>query len=162
MKMSSNNVDSSRVHCSLLGASWMSALWSPGVQPKVVPADFNPSNNLFHQIVTAVPEKPFPTGRIWQLWIFPILARVKTCRWKEKPWCLWIKFLKSKTIWDLGLQRSALNCTTNLSAQAAFVAFSFWKRMMMFTDEIEIQHEFKCILFTTCKNWLIPNVSNCD
>lgn len=107
MKMSSNNVDSSRVHCSLLGASWMSALWSPGVQPKVVPAHFNPSNNLFHQIVTAVPEKPFPTGGIWQLWIFPMLARVKTCRWKEKPWYLWIKFLNPKPseTWDCKGQR---------------------------------------------------------
>lgn len=116
IKMSSN-VDSSRPRCSLLGASWMSALWSSGDQLKVVPADFNPPNNLFHQIVTAVPERPFPTGRTWQLWIVPTLARMKICRWKEKPWYLWIKFLKSKTIWDLGLQRSALNCTTDLTAQ---------------------------------------------
>lgn len=158
----SSNVDSSRVPCSLLGASWMSALWSPGVQPKVVPADFNPPNNLFHQIVTAVPERPFPTGRIWQLWIFPTLARMKICRWKEKPWYLWIKFLKS--LWDLGLQRSVLNCTTNLSAeeQPPLWPLAYWKRMKMFTDEIEIQHKFKCMWGTTWKKWLIPNVSDCD
>lgn len=143
-----------RVLCSLLGASWMSALWSPGVQPKVVPSVFNPPNNLFHQIVSAVSEKPFPTGRIWQLSIFPILARMKIRRWKERPWYLWIKFLKSKTIWDLGLQRSALNCTMNLSAQEQQSVWpsAYWKSMTLFTDEIQIQQKFRCILGTTWKN----------
>jgi len=156
MKMSSNMDPSIGpwVLCSLLGASWMSALWSPGVQPKVVPSVFNPLNNLFHQIVSVVSERPFPTGKIWQLQVFPALARMKMCRWKEKAWHLWIKFLMSKTIPDLGLQRSALNCTMCLSAQEqqSVCPSAYWKRMMLFTDEIEIQQKFRCILGTTCKN----------
>lgn len=165
MKMSSNMDPSieSRVLCLLLGASWMSALWSPGVQPTVVLSVFNPPNNLFHQIVSAVSERPFPTGRIWQLWIFPTLARMKTRRWKEEPWYLWIKFFKSKTIRDLGLQRSALNCTMNLSAeeQQSVWPLAYWKRMMLFTDEIKIQQKFICILGTICKNCVISNVNDC-
>lgn len=70
---------------------------------------------------------------------------------------------KSKTIWDLGLQRSPLNCTMNLSAQEqqSVWPLAHWKRMMLFTDEIEIQQKFRCISGITCKNWVIPNVNAC-
>lgn len=74
---------------SLPGASWMSALLSPGVQPKVVPSAFTLPNNLFYQTVSAVSERPFPTGRMWQFSIIPCdssfsLTSMRRCRWQEK------------------------------------------------------------------------------
>lgn len=167
MKMFSNADFSTEawVLCSILGASWMKALWSPGVQPKVVPSVFNPPNNLFHQIVPAVSERPFPTCRIWQLWVFPTLARIKIWRWKEKPWYLGIKFLKFKTIRGFRLQRSVLNCTMNLSAQEQqSVAFSILKKdddvHRWNWDPTEIQVDFSHKLQGL--NWVIPNVSDCN